>query len=64
MSGGQFAVGCAPGAQPEAGEPRLRIIAVDDHPVIRAGVRALLTGEADMEVVGDASNGEDAIACS
>jgi two-component system NarL family response regulator len=42
--------------------PKLRILAVDDHPVIRMGVRALLTDEADMEVVGDASNGEDAIA--
>jgi two-component system NarL family response regulator len=39
----------------------IRVLAVDDHPVIRIGVRALLDNEPDVEVVGDASNGADAV---
>ena len=35
----------------------IRVLAVDDHPVIRMGVRALLDNELDVEVVGDAANG-------
>jgi DNA-binding NarL/FixJ family response regulator len=41
--------------------PAIRVLAVDDHPVIRMGVRALLGNEVDVEVVGDASNGADAV---
>lgn len=33
----------------------------DDHAVLRAGLRALLAGEADMEVIGEAQNGEEAL---
>jgi two-component system response regulator NreC len=39
----------------------LRILIVDDHGIVRAGVRSLLEGETDMEVVGEASGGEEAI---
>ncbi len=40
----------------------LRILLVDDHPLVRSGLRALLTSVADIVVVGEASDGEEAIA--
>ncbi len=40
----------------------ISILIVDDHPALRAGLRQLLDGEADMEVVGDVSCGEEAYA--
>jgi DNA-binding NarL/FixJ family response regulator len=33
---------------------KLRIVLADDHGVLRAGLRALLAGQPDMEVVGEA----------
>ncbi|MBX3015260.1 MAG: response regulator transcription factor [Caldilineaceae bacterium] len=36
---------------------RIRIVLVDDHAVLRAGLTALLNAEADMEVVGEAGDG-------
>jgi DNA-binding NarL/FixJ family response regulator len=36
---------------------RLRVVIVDDHEVVRQGVRALLQPEADLEVVGQAGDG-------
>jgi DNA-binding NarL/FixJ family response regulator len=35
----------------------IRVILVDDHPVLRTGLRTLLQNEADLEVVGEASEG-------
>ena len=40
----------------------IRILLADDHGVIRAGLRALLEGFPDMTVVGDASDGGEAVA--
>ena len=40
---------------------RMRVLIVDDHPVTRDGLRAALTTAADVEIVGEASNGEEAI---
>jgi two-component system response regulator NreC len=40
---------------------RIRILLADDHAVLRAGLRALLTAQADLEVVGEASEGAEAI---
>lgn len=37
----------------------MRILLADDHPVLRKGLRALLSNESDMDVVGDATNGEE-----
>ncbi len=37
----------------------LRVVLADDHPVVREGVRALLASEPDLEVVGQASRGEE-----
>ncbi len=40
---------------------KIRLLLVDDHAVLRAGLRALLNAEADMEVVGEAENGQQAV---
>jgi len=39
----------------------VRVILVDDHTVMRQGVRMLLTLDPDIEVVGEASNGQEAV---
>jgi DNA-binding NarL/FixJ family response regulator len=38
-----------------------RIFIVEDHTLLRAGLRALLTQDPDLEIVGEADNGRDAI---
>ena len=39
----------------------IRILAVDDHDILRAGIAAVLATEADMDVVAQAGNGREAI---
>jgi NarL family two-component system response regulator LiaR len=39
----------------------IRVMIVDDHVIVREGLRALLTKSEDMEIVGEASNGQEAI---
>ena len=39
----------------------IKIVLVDDHAVVRSGLRLLLDGQEDIEVVGEAGNGKDAI---
>ena len=41
---------------------KIRILLTDDHTLFRQGIRTLLTGEADLEVVGEAANATDAVA--
>lgn len=40
---------------------RITILTVDDHPILREGIAAVIQGEHDMTVVGEASNGREAI---
>ena len=40
----------------------IRILTVDDHPILRKGIAALVNGEPDMKLVAEASNGNAAVA--
>ncbi|MCF6467898.1 response regulator transcription factor, partial [Nonomuraea sp. MG754425] len=40
----------------------LRVLIVDDHPVVREGLRGMLEREPDIEVVGEAGSGGEAVA--
>jgi DNA-binding NarL/FixJ family response regulator len=59
-----------PGIGPEFGRPVLamtndarliRILSVDDHPLLRSGIAALIETQPDMRMVGEASNGNEAV---
>jgi two-component system, NarL family, response regulator len=39
----------------------IRILTVDDHPLLRKGIAALVNAEADLKLVAEASNGKEAI---
>ncbi len=39
----------------------IRILTVDDHPLLRKGIAALVNGEPDLKLVAEAANGEEAI---
>jgi DNA-binding NarL/FixJ family response regulator len=42
---------------------RITVLVVDDHPLFRSGIAAVLQDEPDIVVVGEAGNGEEAIEC-
>jgi len=44
-----------------ASSKSIRILAVDDHPLLRSGIAALLATQADMSVIAQASNGKEAV---
>ncbi|MEO7751797.1 MAG: response regulator transcription factor [Terracoccus sp.] len=47
-----------------SGAPRIRVLLVDDQQLVRAGFRLILSTEDDIEVVGDAADGEQALAAT
>lgn len=40
----------------------IRVVIADDHPVVRAGIRALLDAEDDIQVIGEAATPDEAVA--
>ena len=43
-------------------KPRIRVLCVDDHRIVREGIGLIISRQPDMEVVGSAATGEEAIA--
>ena len=39
----------------------IRVITVDDHPVVRRGLKQIIAAEQDMQVVGEAENAREAL---
>lgn len=48
--------------RPSTADSRTRVLIADDHPVVRAGLAAVLVQQAEMELVAEADNGERAVA--
>jgi DNA-binding NarL/FixJ family response regulator len=46
----------------DGAEAKIRLLVADDHHIVRRGLVALLGSVPDMEIVGEASNGEEAVA--
>ncbi len=44
-----------------ASSPPWRLLIVDDHALVREGMLAMLSNEEDLEVVGEAQNGQEAL---
>jgi DNA-binding NarL/FixJ family response regulator len=42
--------------------PKIKVLLADDHPVVREGLKQLLQSDSDIEVVGEAANGLQAVA--
>src|SRR6185369_16875643 len=65
---GRLAARSHSGERPAGDEPmkraspeRVRIALVDDHPFVREGVRAVLESSPELEIVGEASNAQEAL---
>lgn len=59
---GHSAIEAIPGQTTVTNPPNLiRVLTVDDHPLLRRGIAALVNAEADMKLVGEASSGREAI---
>jgi DNA-binding NarL/FixJ family response regulator len=43
-------------------DERIRVLVADDHPVFRRGMRAILRADSETELVGEATDGEEAVA--
>ncbi len=40
---------------------KIKVLTVDDHPLLREGIAAVMQGEDDLQLVGEAANGQEAI---
>lgn len=49
------------GANVSPGQKAIRVLTVDDHALLRKGIRALIGAESDMQLVAEASSGRDAL---
>ena len=45
----------------EPEKPMIRVMIADDHPIVRDGIRRLLSLEEDIEVVGEAGDGREVL---
>ena len=43
---------------------RIRILVADDHPIVRSGITSVLASQPDFDVVGEAANGDEAVAAA
>ena len=43
---------------------KIRVLLVDDHMIVRVGLKALINAEPDMEVIGEAENGAEGVAAA
>ena len=46
---------------PLPGQPPIRVLIVDDHAIVREGLRALIDGKPDLTLAGEAANGEEGV---
>ena len=51
-------------AIPATPDPVVRVLIVDDHPVVREGLRGMLESDPAITVAGEAGSGEEAVACA
>jgi len=42
-------------------DPRIRVLCVDDHPLVRKGIASILSNESDMQLVAEAGDGKEAV---
>ena len=52
---------CACGAQRASGEGGIRVLVVDDHPLVRSSLSELISDEADLTVVGECQDGTQVV---
>ena len=42
-------------------EPKIKVLCVDDHPLVRKGIASILSNESDMQLVAEAGDGREAV---
>jgi DNA-binding NarL/FixJ family response regulator len=55
-------MGETPGLEGSAAVSAVRVLVVDDHPIVRSGLAGLISAQGDMELVGSVDSGEEAVA--
>ena len=43
---------------------KIKLIVVDDHPIVRKGITAMLSTEENFDVLAECKNGEEAVECA